>query len=72
MCFVKNLCESSKFFFTADTGSKGNRIYSGNSTILVVISLVFGGVILAMTITIVVGKLKKRMSHKGSEVVKDI
>lgn len=68
MCFVKNLCESSKFFFTADTGSKGNRIYSGNSTILVVISLVFGGVI----ITIVVGKLKKRMSHKGSEVVKDI
>lgn len=72
MCIVKNLCESSKFFFTAGTASKENRIYSGNSTILVVISLVFGGVILAMTITIVVGKLKKRMSKKGSEVVKDI
>lgn len=57
---------------SAGTASKGNRIYSGNSTILVVISLVFGGVILAMTITIVVGKLKKRMSKKGSEVVKDI
>lgn len=72
MCIVKNPCDSSTIFFTAGTASKGNRIYSGNSTILVVISLVFGGVILAMTITIVVGKLKKRMSQKGSEVVKDI
>lgn len=72
MCIVKNLCESLKFFFIVDIGSKGNRIYFGNFIILVVIFFVFGGVIFVMIIIIVVGKLKKRMSYKGLEVVKDI
>uniref|UniRef100_A0A8W8IIT1 Deleted in malignant brain tumors 1 protein n=1 Tax=Magallana gigas TaxID=29159 RepID=A0A8W8IIT1_MAGGI len=50
----------------------GNKLTSGNSTLLLVISLVFGGVILAMTIAIIVGKLKKRVRQRGTEVVKDI
>eukprot|EP00105_Crassostrea_gigas_P038245 XP_019922393.1 PREDICTED: deleted in malignant brain tumors 1 protein-like [Crassostrea gigas] len=50
----------------------GNKLTSGNSTLLLVISLVFGGVILAMIIAIIVGKLKKRVRQRGTEVVKDI
>lgn len=59
-------------FLIGGPSGNGNKLTSGNSTLLLVISLVFGGVILAMTIAIIVGKLKKRVRQRGTEVVKDI
>lgn len=70
--FLRLYFATGRFILIGGPSGNENKHTSGNSTLLVIISLVFGGVILAMTIAIIVGKLKKRVRQRGTEVVKDI